>query len=82
LTKEGQKIAAELDKRHHVLADFYAKILGCPASKAQNIACKVEHVVDSEFCERLAGFASFIRDKEEKGIELIKEFQEFYKDHS
>jgi DtxR family Mn-dependent transcriptional regulator len=79
LTKEGEKIARELDKRHSVLADFYAKILGCPASKAQSIACKVEHVVDSDFCERLAGFASFIRDKEENGVELIKEFREFYK---
>jgi hypothetical protein len=39
----------------------------------------VEHVVDSDFCERLAGFASFIRDKEENGVELIKEFREFYK---
>ena len=79
LTEEGKKIATELDKRHSVLADFYAKILGCPPSKAQSIACKVEHVVDSDFCDRLAGFASFIRDKEESGIELIKEFKEFYK---
>ena len=81
LTKEGKKIATELDKRHSVLADFYAKILGCQASKAQSIACKVEHVVDSDFCDRLAGFASFIRDKEESGIELIKEFKEFYKNN-
>jgi DtxR family Mn-dependent transcriptional regulator len=81
LTENGKKIAAELDKRHSVLADFYAKILGCPPSKAQTIACKVEHVVDSEFCDRLAGFASFIRDKEESGMELIKEFKEFYKKH-
>ncbi len=79
LSEEGKKIAIELDKRHSVLADFYAKILGCPASKAQTIACKVEHVVDSEFCDRLAEFASFIRNKEENGIELIKEFQQFYK---
>lgn len=81
LTADGEKIAVELDKRHSVLADFYAKILGCPPSKAQTIACKVEHVVDSEFCDRLAGFASFIRDKEEKGLELIKEFRKFYKNH-
>ncbi|MDD5598436.1 MAG: metal-dependent transcriptional regulator [Victivallaceae bacterium] len=79
LTEEGENIARELDKRHAVLADFYAKILGCPASKAQSIACKVEHVVDSAFCDRLAGFASFLREKEEKGIELVKEFREFYK---
>ncbi|MBU8901518.1 MAG: metal-dependent transcriptional regulator [Victivallales bacterium] len=79
LTAEGEKIAIELDKRHSVLADFFAKILGCPASKAQSVACKVEHVVDSDFCDRLAGFADFFQDKEENGIELIKEFKDFYK---
>lgn len=78
LTSLGEQIAKELNKRHKVLADFYAKILGCPASKAQTIACKVEHVVDEAFCERLSGFASFVRYKEEKGVELIKEFKEFY----
>ncbi|MDD5698512.1 MAG: metal-dependent transcriptional regulator [Victivallaceae bacterium] len=78
LTAYGEQIARELDKRHGVLADFYAKILGCPPLKAQTIACKVEHVVDSAFCERLAEFASFIRNKEENGVELLKEFKEFY----
>lgn len=81
LTAEGEKIATELDKRHSVLAEFFAKILGCPASKAQTIACKVEHVVDSDFCDRLAGFADFFQDKEENGIELIKEFKDFYAKH-
>ena len=81
LTAEGEKIAIELDKRHSVLADFFAKILGCPASKAQSVACKVEHVVDSDFCDRLAGFADFFQDKEENGIELIKEFKDFYAKH-
>ncbi len=78
LTIYGKQVAKELNKRHKVLADFYAKILGCPASEAQTIACKVEHVVDTDFCERLSGFASFVRDKEEKGVELIEEFKEFY----
>lgn len=81
LTCEGKKIAKELDKRHGVLADFFAKIIGCPHSKAQAIACKIEHVVDADFCNRLQGFASFLRDKEESGMGLIKEFKEFYKKH-
>ena len=81
LTEYGRKIAEELDKRHSVLADYYAKILGCPPSKAQTIACKVEHVVDEDFCARLSGFASFIRYKEEQGIELIKEFKGYYEKH-
>lgn len=58
LSKEGEKIAKELDKRHRILADFFTKALGYPPDKAQSLACRVEHVVDADFCERLAGFAS------------------------
>ena len=78
LTSFGRKMAKELDERHNILADFYCRILGCPFSKAHKIACKVEHVVDTAFCSRLAGFASFVRTKENDGIELIEEFKEYY----
>ena len=73
------QMAEELDDRHKILADFYSRILGCPISKAQKIACQVEHIVDTTFCSRLAGFASFIREKENKDLYLIKEFQDYYK---
>ena len=78
LTSLGWKVAKELDERHNILADFYCKILGCPFSKAQKIACEVEHIVDAAFCFRLAGFASFIRHKEKEGVGLIQEFKEYY----
>jgi DtxR family Mn-dependent transcriptional regulator len=78
LTDYGCQVAKELDERHGILADFYCKILGCSFDRAQNIACKVEHVVDADFCSRLAGFASFIRAKEDKGIDLIQEFKDYY----
>ena len=78
LTDTGRQMAKELDERHNILADFYCQILGCPFPKAQKIACKVEHIVDTAFCSRMAGFASFIRAKEEEGGELIQEFKEYY----
>ncbi|QSH40454.1 metal-dependent transcriptional regulator [Lentisphaerota bacterium ZTH] len=79
LTEKGQRVASELDKRHSVLAEFYFKVLGCSRKKADDVACRVEHVVDSEFCDRLAEFASFIRNKAEQGEHnIIKEFQDTY----
>ena len=78
LTASGCKIAKELDNRHSTLADFYCGILGCPFFKAQKIACKVEHIVDTTFCSRLANFIAFIRHKERNGIELIREFKEYH----
>ena len=79
LTNTGMQMARELDERHKILADFYNKILGCPTPRAQKIACQVEHIVDTAFCSRLAGFASFLRQKETEDIDLIKEFQDHYK---
>jgi Mn-dependent DtxR family transcriptional regulator len=78
LTIQGWEMAKELDSRHTILANFYHKILGCPFSKAQDIACRVEHVVDTAFCSRLAEFASFIQAKEKEGVEFIQEFKEYY----
>jgi DtxR family transcriptional regulator, Mn-dependent transcriptional regulator len=78
LANLGWELAKELDERHRILADFYSKILGCPFSKAQKVACKVEHIVDTTFCSRLASFTSFIKSKEKDGVELIQEFKEHY----
>jgi DtxR family Mn-dependent transcriptional regulator len=78
LTEKGMSIATELDKRHSVLADFYGEILGCNHAKAEEIACKVEHVVDAAFCDRLAGFADFLRHKKNSGMDLVEEFRNYY----
>ena len=78
LSESGLEMAQELDKRHKILADFYSQILGCPISKAQRIACQVEHIVDTNFCSRMAGFASFLRAKENENLNIIKEFRDYY----
>ncbi|MFA7231645.1 MAG: metal-dependent transcriptional regulator [Victivallaceae bacterium] len=78
LSPQGLEIALELDKRHSVLAEFYSNVLGCSRSQAEAVACEVEHVVDAEFCSRLAEFAAFIRGKSENGIDLIGEFKTLY----
>ena len=57
LSEEGKKIAEELDNRHRILADFFTKSLAYTTTKAQKLACQVEHVVDADFCERLASFS-------------------------
>ncbi len=79
LTPEGEKIAQELQKRHAVLAEFYREILGCPAEKADLIACKVEHVIDPEFRERLSEFMRFLKEmKLPDGTNPVMEFTRRY----
>ncbi len=79
LTETGNKIASELEKRHNILADFFYNILGCPKTRSEEIACRVEHVIDEAFRERLAQFASFLREEMKSGDnDPIKEFQRRY----
>ncbi|MFZ2658583.1 MAG: metal-dependent transcriptional regulator [Victivallales bacterium] len=76
LTPEGGEIARELHKRHQVLAEFYHEILGCPAENANDIACKVEHVIDPEFRERLSEFIRFLKEdlKKADGSNPVMDF--------
>jgi DtxR family Mn-dependent transcriptional regulator len=77
LTAKGLAVAEKLDRRHAVLAGYYRKVLGCSQSKAEDIACKVEHVVDDAFCQRLARFAEFL-EQSPCGKNLISDFKKLY----
>jgi len=53
LTPKGAAIARELADRHAVLAAFYETVLGCSRRRADQLACRVEHVVDADFTRRM-----------------------------
>ncbi len=78
LSQKGKNLASTLARRQLILADFYSKILGCPRAKADEIACRVEHVVDDSFCSRLAGFAEYLRKQAEQGDDIIANFKKHY----
>lgn len=62
LTEDGKRIALVLDENHQTLADFFKNILGVPSKRAEEIACGVEHVIDSRFRHRLAEFVRFLKE--------------------
>ena len=47
LTEEGMEVAAKLHKRHKILADFFT-LIGCDLIKAEETACRVEHIIDND----------------------------------
>ena len=47
LTEQGEVLAAELQKRHAILAAFF-KMIGSPDDVAEDAACRVEHNIDSD----------------------------------
>jgi len=62
LTEKGMAIARELAERHAVLAAFYERILGCTRRRADELACRVEHVVDADFIRRMRRVSGLLTD--------------------
>ncbi len=57
LTPAGTQIALEVDRRHVAIRDFLTDVLGVPPQKADDSACRLEHVLEPEVLERFISFA-------------------------
>ena len=73
LTPEGERVAANISRRHFVLKDFFVKVLGVQASEADDSACRMEHVVSEKILDRLAQFVDFIQVCPRLDINWIEE---------
>lgn len=56
LTSEGKKIALEIKRRHVFLNDFLHRILGIDKKKADQTACRMEHVMDHQTFQKFTEF--------------------------
>lgn len=66
LTREGMKIAEEVNRRHEVLTLFLWKILGVDEETSRKDACEMEHSLSPDTADRLTSFVEFILDAPEK----------------
>ena len=80
LTKHGEDVARELAKRHKIISDFLHQILGCTMQRADEAACRIEHVIDERLKDRFAEFVQFLKKESEQGEDLIGKFQKSYQD--
>jgi DtxR family Mn-dependent transcriptional regulator len=46
LTESGQRIAADVERRHVAIRDFLTRVLEIPADQAETAACRMEHVLE------------------------------------
>lgn len=76
LTKKGNGIAVKTKKRHETLREFLC-ILGVPEQIANEDACRIEHVVNTETMKRLTTFVEFVEDFEESP-RWLKHFKHYY----
>ena len=64
LTKKGKDIARHIDKRHHILKEFFIDVLGVSQDWAEDVACKMEHGMSVEVCRRMKGFLNALKKDE------------------
>jgi DtxR family Mn-dependent transcriptional regulator len=60
LTAKGYAIAARVAQRHVVLLRFYTDILLVEKKEANEVACKMEHIVSENVLNRLTTFAAYV----------------------
>lgn len=77
LTDKGQNIAQEVKYKHEILSSFLSEILGIDPKRAEEDACKMEHVVSPETMERLVEFMQFIEVCPRSGAGWLKSFKTY-----
>ncbi|WP_315110860.1 metal-dependent transcriptional regulator [Clostridium intestinale] len=63
LTPLGLEIAKLTSKKHHIIKDFFIKILKVDYSIADNDACSIEHVISSDSINAMQKFLSDFNSK-------------------
>lgn len=53
LTRSGKALARDIVWRHDVLKRFFTELLGVDETRAEETACRVEHLMDHDIMDRL-----------------------------
>lgn len=56
LTEKGREKASSIYRRHQVLTDFLQIVTGVDEVKAEENACRIEHVIDEEIFQGINSF--------------------------
>lgn len=79
LTAEGEAIGIDIAQRHAVFHSFFVDVLSIDEEEANQVACKLEHVISPAILERFTAFLSYIEDHP-LGTSKWKEKNGFYSD--
>lgn len=81
LTPLGKAMAEKVFDKHKLLTVFLTDVLNIDATKAEENACRMEHVVDDIVLERISMLAKFIQDCPLGGSEWMEKFLAYCKQH-
>ena len=77
LTKEGEDVGKEMQRRHEVFLKFLTDILKIDFATANEEACKMEHSLSSSTLNSLIDFMEFIQTCPRAGESWLKYFEEY-----
>ena len=77
LSKEGQRLAALVERNDELLETFFRDMLGVDEANAEIDACKIEHLLSIETSRRLASFIACIQSDQASAAA----FRELLRDH-
>ncbi len=60
LTVEGRRVAEDVIHRHEIMHRFLVEILGIDRERAEEDACRMEHVLSPPSLERFSEFVDFL----------------------
>jgi len=78
LTSQGEKIAKEILRRHHVIKDFLQCVLLLDENRAEENACRMEHAMDRIAINRLVQFIDYVHQCPRAGEDWIANFNTFF----
>lgn len=61
ITKEGEKIAREIYKKHKLLSKFFIEVLKIKKNIAEEDACKIEHTLSKTTLNKLTRFIETVK---------------------
>jgi DtxR family Mn-dependent transcriptional regulator len=77
LTREGESVGKEINRRHHILRRFLTEVLKVRPALADEEACKMEHAICQTTLDKLVNFMEFIQACPRTGAEWLERFDEF-----
>lgn len=60
LTKKGEKLAQDIQRRHNMFVKFLSEILNIDSKIAAEDACKMEHAISPQTFKKLSKFIEFV----------------------
>lgn len=78
LTDKGEQLAVRIARRHAILNQFFADVLGVDADLAHEAACRAEHSLGSEITPRLVAFVDFITRTRDAEDNIAQQFQQHW----